>query len=181
LINIQFVIETKKRGGGQLVKSEASKMVLGTLLKHSVLILVTVTIFRYLIFPFLLELVLQVRIRSVSPRSIRGIEWSSKRNGCKELSPRLKLERIGLQKSKRKGGLLTISIEGLTIYLTRVAEDNQSDSDHDVKPDHSTATKRDRKRRGSSGSAISFIVSEKEIKLLGGVVADPRGPSRTRS
>ena len=85
-------------------------------------------ILRYVLVPFLLESLLQVQIRSVSPRSVRGIEWSPKNNAHRTLTSRLKIERIGLQRSKRKGGWLTISVEGLTVYVTKDDQARQADT-----------------------------------------------------
>lgn len=92
------------------------------LLGYIFLLVITAFSLRYILVPFLLESLLQVRIRSVSPRSVRGIEWTSKREECKEFSPRLKIERLGLQRSKRSGGWITISLETPTISITRTKQ-----------------------------------------------------------
>jgi hypothetical protein len=90
-----------------------------SMLGYILLLATTAFSLRYILVPFLLESLLQVRIRSVSPRSIRGIEWTSKREECRDFSPRLKIERLGLQRSTRSGGWITISVEKPMVSITR--------------------------------------------------------------
>jgi len=105
--------------------NRSATMSFTSMLGYISLLAITAFSLRYILVPFLLESLLQVRIRSVSPRSVRGIEWTSKREECRDFSPRLKIERLGLQRSKRSGGWITISLENPTFTITRTKQSSE--------------------------------------------------------
>lgn len=114
---------------------------------------------RYVLVPFLLESLLQAQIRSVSPRSVRGIEWGPRGNQNREITSRLKIERIGLQRSRRNGGWLTISVEGLTVYITKDGQVAQTETAESQTDGCDIRRKRGRSSSDSGWRSTSWGVS----------------------
>lgn len=96
---------------------------------YLVLILFAALALRYYLIPLLLESFLRVNIHSVSPLSVRGIQWVSSRP--RKYSPKVKIGRIGLQRSKRSGGLLTIAISQLNVWISKTDGDVSLEQEHE--------------------------------------------------
>jgi hypothetical protein len=118
---------------------------------------------RYVLVPFLLESLLQVQIRSASPRSVRGIEWAGKGDKRREITSWVKIERIGLQRSRRQGGWLTISVEGLTVYVTKEDRARQEDTTQSDQKHFDVRTTRRRRSSDSGWRSTLWGVSVRSL------------------
>lgn len=78
-------------------------------------VLTTLVILRYAAVPLLVRALTSIRIRTISFRSIKGIEWTADKGPRK--GTKFRLGRIGWQRSKRAGALLSIVVEGINIEL----------------------------------------------------------------